>query len=67
VVSIDAHNHGFFKYLFRILPGDILHPCQYDLKDYTRFLEENGLTVIKTEKLKSAFFFDYYVQVAEKN
>lgn len=66
VVSIDAHNHSFFKYLFRILPGDILHPCQYDLEEYASFLEEQNLTILQTKKLKPAFLFDYYVQVAGK-
>jgi len=35
VVSIDAHNHSFFKKLFRLIPGDILHPHQYDLDEYS--------------------------------
>ena len=67
VISIDVHNHSFFKYLFRILPGDILHPCQYDLDEYAAFLTNHNMAILKTEKLKSGFFFDYYVQVAEKN
>lgn len=66
VISVDAHNYKFFKYLFRVLPGDILHPCQYDLTEYTGFLTDNNLSVFKTEKLKSSFFFDYYLQVVEK-
>lgn len=64
VVSIDAHNHQIFKYIFRALPGDILHPCQYDLEEYTAFLKQQNLSVLQTEKLKPAFLFDYYVQVA---
>ena len=26
IVSIDAHNYQLFKHVFRLLPGDILHP-----------------------------------------
>ncbi|MEN9685816.1 MAG: hypothetical protein RLZZ28_1602 [Bacteroidota bacterium] len=67
VISIDAHNHPFFKYLFRFLPGDILHPCQYDLAEYAAFLQQQGLVIQKTVKIKSSFFFNHYVQVAEKS
>lgn len=66
VLSIDAHNHSFFKRLFRFLPGDILHPHQYDLEEYGRFLTENACDLIYEEKLKEEFFFDHYVQVAIK-
>lgn len=66
VVSIDAHNHAFFKHLFRLIPGDILHPHQYDLEEYAAFLTKRGCTLLQTEKRKHEFFFDHYVQVAQK-
>lgn len=66
VVTIDAHNHTFFKQLFRLIPGDILHPHQYDLEEYENFLEENGCHVLETVNLKHEFFFDHYIIVAEK-
>lgn len=66
VVTIDAHNHGFFKHLFRTIPGDILHPHQYDLKEYEGFLTDRGFKMLKTDKLKHEFFFDHYMQVGEK-
>jgi 2-polyprenyl-3-methyl-5-hydroxy-6-metoxy-1,4-benzoquinol methylase len=65
VVSIDAHNHSFFKYLFRAIPGDILHPHQYDLKEYQDMLTKRGGRIIKTLHKDKAFFFDYYVLVVE--
>ena len=65
VVTIDAHNHSFFKHLFRLIPGDILHPHQYDLKEYAAFITDNGFKMLQTDKLKSEFFFDHYMQVAE--
>lgn len=65
VVTIDAHNHAFFKYLFRAVPGDILHPHQYDLKEYEHFITDRGFKMIQTEKLKHEFFFDHYMQVGE--
>ncbi|MCW3127981.1 MAG: Methyltransferase type 11 [Bacteroidetes bacterium] len=65
VVSIDAHNHSFFKHLFRLVPGDILHPHQYDLEEYNGFLTSRGCTVTKTVLIKKEFFFSHYVVVAK--
>ena len=67
VLSIDAHNFPFFKHLFRLVPGDVLHPHQYDLKEYRSFLEKNGLKILKTELLKKEFFFNHYLLVAIKD
>ncbi|MCO5248688.1 MAG: methyltransferase domain-containing protein [Chitinophagales bacterium] len=65
VVSIDAHNHPILKKIFRALPGDALHPHQYDLKEYEQFLIERGFK-IKTSFLKThGRIFDYYILVAE--
>ena len=66
VVSIDAHNYGFFKWLFRAIPGDILHPHQYDLKEYQAMLTQRGGKILKTVHKNKAFFFDYYVLVVER-
>jgi 2-polyprenyl-6-hydroxyphenyl methylase/3-demethylubiquinone-9 3-methyltransferase len=66
VVSIDAHNHSFFKHLFRLVPGDILHPHQYDLEEYNAFLTSRGCSVTKTVLIKKEFFFSHYVVVGLK-
>lgn len=66
VVSIDAHNFSFFKYLFRIIPGDILHPHQYSLKEYACFLNKGGWQVSQPVLLNHEFFFDHYVLLAKK-
>ena len=65
-LSIDAHNHSFFKKLFSLLPFDILHPHQYDLAEYQSFLNENGFEIGKTKLVKKEFFFSYYLLVANK-
>ena len=65
VVTIDAHNHSFFKKLFRAVPGDILHPHQYDLKEYEAFLTKRNFKILQSNKLKHEFFFDHYMQVGE--
>jgi 2-polyprenyl-6-hydroxyphenyl methylase/3-demethylubiquinone-9 3-methyltransferase len=67
VVSIDAHNYGFFKHLFRTLPGDILHPHQYDLAEYEAMLTRRGCHIARTVLMKKEFFFNYYVLVTTKS
>jgi 2-polyprenyl-6-hydroxyphenyl methylase/3-demethylubiquinone-9 3-methyltransferase len=64
VVSIDAHNHTILKHIFRALPGDILHPHQYDLEEYQSMLTSRGATITTSIHKDKAFFFDYYVLVA---
>ena len=66
VLSIDAHNFSFFKHIFRLVPGDILHPHQYDLEEYKTFLEKQGFKILKTELLKKEFLFGHYLLVAWK-
>jgi len=66
IISIDAHNFSFFKYMFRLIPGDILHPHQYDLREYKDFLSEGGWKIATTVLLKHEFFFDHYLMVARK-
>lgn len=66
VVSIDAHNHSLLKRIFRLLPGDALHPHQYDLEEYTAFLEDRGLVMKQTLLKTPGRIFNYYVQVAMK-
>lgn len=66
IISIDAHNFSFFKYLFRLIPGDILHPHQYNLNQYTTLLSHGGWQTATPVLLKHEFFFDHYVLVAKK-
>lgn len=67
VVSIDAHNFTFLKYVFRLQPGDILHPHQYDLKEYKKILTDLNCTILQTLLIKKEFLFNHYVLVARKN
>lgn len=66
VMTIDAHNYNFFKHLFRIIPGDLMHPYQYSLKDYVQFLSSRYLKLEAIHLLKSEFFFNHYLQIATK-
>ncbi len=64
ILSIDAHRYHFLKYLFRTIPGDALHPHQYDLKEYKTMLLNNEMKVNDFYLLKPGRIFDYYVLLA---
>lgn len=64
-VSIDAHNFSFFKKIFQFIPGDILHPHQYDLEDYKKMFTSRGGKIIATNLIKKEFLFDYYLLTVE--
>lgn len=66
VISIDAHRYTFFKQLFRLLPGDILHPHQYDLDEYIRLITQNNCKLQSKICLKREFFFEHYLLVFQK-
>ncbi len=66
IVTIDAHNNNLMKAIFRIGPGDILHPHQYNMEEYTNFLDHEGFKVIKTVCLDKGMVFNHYLLVAER-
>lgn len=66
IVSIDAHNHRFLKYIFRWFQGDILHPHQFDLQEYEEMLTQRGCSIQKSMLFQKGFIFNYYVLVAVK-
>ncbi|MFN8276357.1 MAG: class I SAM-dependent methyltransferase [Chitinophagales bacterium] len=63
VVSIDAHRNGLFKYLFRMIPGDALHPHQCDEAEYRALLERHGIKIEKSMETERNFFFRHVVLV----
>lgn len=67
IVSIDAHNYQLLKHIFQALPGDVLHPHQYDLTEYQAMLTSRGCTIDNVILKKPEFIFNYYVLVATKN
>ena len=67
VISIDAHTIPGLKHVFRWLPGDILHPHQFDLQDYRDFLGANQLVLQKEETLNHGLLFNHVLQIAQKH
>jgi 2-polyprenyl-3-methyl-5-hydroxy-6-metoxy-1,4-benzoquinol methylase len=66
IVSIDSHRFGFLKHLFRLIPGDALHPHQYDLAEYRKFITDRNGTILQEIKSKPGNIFDYWVMVVRK-
>ena len=66
ILSTDAHKHAWLKPIFQLLPGDILHPHQYDLEEYREMLIARGAVIQKEICLKKGGIFDYWVWVLTK-
>lgn len=66
LLSVDAHNHKLLKHLFRAIPGDALHPHQYDLSEYQQMMIDVGFEIVKTELYKRHPIFNYYLLLAKK-
>lgn len=66
VLSTDAHNYGLLKFFFQIVPGDLLHPHQYGIEEYNRFVRNAGFQIRKTQMIKSDKIFSYWVIQAYK-
>lgn len=65
-ISVDAHRNNFLKKIFQFIPGDVLHPHQYNLKEYEYFLVQQGLQILPSIHIKKEPIFDYYLCIAQK-
>lgn len=63
VLSVDCHRYGALKRLFRLVPGDALHPHQHSLDDYRSMVTALGGSVVACRLQKRTAVFDYYVLV----
>lgn len=64
--SIDAHNYSVLKHLFRLIPGDALHPHQLDIGEYRNLLSSVGFNIQKEVLIKEERIFNYYLLIAQK-
>ncbi|MBC7777635.1 MAG: methyltransferase domain-containing protein [Phycisphaerae bacterium] len=65
VLSVDAHNSPFLKRVFRLFPGDILHPHQHDLVEYKAMLTERGFSIQRSVLIKKEWIFGYWAILAK--
>jgi len=61
VLSTDAHNSNFLKNIFQLVPGDILHPHQYNIQEYQNLVNNAGFQISSSKKIKSENIFGYWV------
>lgn len=66
VLGSDVHRWAWLKYLFRLIPGDVLHPQQHCLADYRQQLLQQGWHLEQALRWRSGRIFDYWVLVATK-
>ncbi len=66
-ISVDAHNYLFLKYIFKLLPADILHPQQLDKKNYQQlFADICQQPISEPFLIKSQRIFSYWLFVIRK-
>ncbi len=61
ILSVDVHKSQFLKTIFQRLPGDVLHPHQFDLTDYKNLFQQTGFNIQGSTVLKKGSIFDYYL------
>lgn len=66
-LSVDAHNYRFLKKIFRLFPGDVLHPHQYDLREYRGMLRGRGFLVEGEVLVKKETIFNYYLLTGRRS
>ena len=59
LLASDVHRYRFLCRLFRLLPGDALHPQQHRSEDYRRALRQRGWRIERETCLKRGRVFDY--------
>lgn len=67
ILSTDAHNYKFLKWILYSLPLDILHPHQYTDSEYEEMFKSAGFQIEKKILVKKEFIFSYYAYLLKKN
>ncbi len=60
IITTDVHRSAILKPIFRMIPGDILHPQQHSLEDYTKVIDSYKPKTVDTVLIKREIIFDYY-------
>jgi 2-polyprenyl-6-hydroxyphenyl methylase/3-demethylubiquinone-9 3-methyltransferase len=67
VLTTDAHRFKLLQLIFRWLPGDILHPQQWDMVAYQAQIQEVGYNIQAAATLKKGLIFNYVLILATKS
>lgn len=63
VVSVDTHKYTPVKEIFRLFPGDLLHPHQYDLKEYRDMFISRNCILQNCFLHKKGKLFNYFILI----
>ena len=66
LLSSDVHRRSWLRSIFRLLPGDLLHPHQHLAGEYVDALEKLGWDINREALLKPGRIFNYVGWVAKK-
>ncbi len=66
LLSSDVHRWQLLRWLFRLLPGDALHPQQHSAREYEAALAALGWQIKQRHRLRRTFIFDYVLWQATK-
>lgn len=66
ILSSDLHRWRILRWIFRLFPGDILHPQQHSLADYRQLLTKKGWQIDQELLIRQSFIFDYWVLVLRR-
>ncbi len=66
VISSDVHRYKALRRLFRLIPGDILHPHQMNEKAFRNALQEAGFRIRDAKPIGRQAIFSYLLLTAEK-
>lgn len=61
IISSDVHRRPWLKFIFRLFPGDLLHPQQHNRADYREALRKRGWQIEAEQQLRSELIFEYVV------
>ena len=63
LLTSDVHRHRWLLPLFRLLPGDALHPQQHLAEDYRAALTRRGWRIERETVLRRRSIFNYHAWV----
>lgn len=61
LLGIDVHRYRWLRWVFRRLPGDLLHPQQHDRTDYREALHHRGWRIEREVTAREGRIFDYWL------
>ena len=65
-LGVDVHKYSWLRWVFRYLPGDLLHPQQHIAEEYRAVLQKHNMTIEHEFISKKGLIFDYWIVLLHK-